>query len=124
MNNNDQNFMVEKIRTQYVKKESSTLDALLKLDKRVKRPADVLAYVTGSVGALIAGSGMSLTMTEIGTTLGLASVMLPGIVIGVVGLAITALNYPIYKRFLAARREKFADEVLRLSEEIAQEVQD
>ncbi len=124
MNRNDQNFMVEKIRTQYVKQESTKLDALLELDKRVKRPAEILAYITGTVGALVMGTGMSLIMTEIGAVLGLAATTLPGVIAGVIGLAVTVLNYPLYKRFLAARRKKYAPEILKLSQEIAENTKD
>lgn len=120
MNCNDQNFMVEKIRTQYLKEESSKLDALIELDKKVKRPADILAYVTGTLGALIMGTGMSLIMTEIGEILGLAATTVPGVIAGVIGLGIAVLNYPLYKRFLAARRQKYAPEILKLSQEIAE----
>ena len=124
MNRNDQNFMVEKIRTQYVKEESSKLDALVALDKKVKRPAEILAYIAGSLGTLVMGSGMSLVMTEIGAALGLAATMVPGIITGVIGLAIAVLNYPVYKRFLAARRRKYAPEILALSQEIAENAED
>ena len=124
MNRNDQNFMVEKIRTQYVKQESTKLDALLELDKKVKRPAEILAYITGTVGALVMGTGMSLIMTEIGAVLGLAATTLPGVIAGVIGLAVTVLNYPLYKRFLAARRKKYAPEILKLSQEIAENTKD
>ena len=118
MNHNDQNFMVEKIRTQYVKEESSKLDALIELDKKVKRPAEILAYIAGSLGALVMGSGMSLVMTEIGAALGLAATMLPGIITGVIGLAIAVLNYPIYKRIMSSRRKKYADKIVKLSDKI------
>ena len=60
MNNNTQNYMVEKIRTQYIEKESTELDALRELDAKVKRPANIFAYVFGSISAIIMGSGMSL----------------------------------------------------------------
>ncbi|MBO7341508.1 MAG: dihydropteridine reductase [Clostridia bacterium] len=116
MNNNDQKFIAEKIRTQYVEKESSKLDALVELDKRVKRPADVLGYSAGSVGALVLGTGMSMVMTA-------PALMAAGIAVGIVGLAATALNYPLYKRVLAARRKKHADEILQLSQEIVQDAQ-
>ena len=124
MNRNDQNFMVERIRTQYVKEESSKLDALVALNKKVKRPAEILAFVTGTLGALVMGSGMSLVMTEIGAALGLAATTVPGIITGVIGLAIAVLNYPVYKRSLAARRRKYAPEILALSQEIAENTKD
>lgn len=73
MNKNDQEFLIQKIRTQYTEKESTELDALKELDKKVKRPANVFAYIFGSIGAIVMGSGMSLVMTDIGTTVALPS---------------------------------------------------
>ena len=75
MNSNSQNFMVEKIRTQYIEKENTELDALRELDAKVKRPANVFGYMFGSIGAIIMGSGMSLVMTDIGTTFGMEDTM-------------------------------------------------
>ena len=118
MDRNDQEFLVQKIRTQYTEKRSTALDELKALDARVKRPANVFAYVFGSIAAIVMGSGMSLVMTDLGTTLGLAASMPVGIVIGVVGLAMALLTYPIHKRLLASRRQKYADEIIALSDSI------
>ena len=71
MNKNDQQFAVQKIRTQYMEKTSTELDALRGLDAKVKRPAKVFAYAFGSVSAIIMGTGMSLVMTDIGTMIGM-----------------------------------------------------
>ena len=60
MSNNDQEFLVQKIRTQYTEKQHTELDALKDLDAKVKRPANVFAYTYGSVSAVIMGAGMSL----------------------------------------------------------------
>ena len=38
---NDQEFLVQKIRTQYTEKQHTELDALKALDAKVKRPANV-----------------------------------------------------------------------------------
>lgn len=118
MNRNDQNFIAQKIRTQYMEKQTTELDELRKLDAEVKRPANLFAYVFGSVSAIVMGAGMSLVMTEIGAVLGLASSMVPGIVIGIIGLAMALINYPIYMNILASRRRKYADQILALSEKI------
>ena len=121
MSNNDQEFLVQKIRTQYTEKQHTELDALKKLDAKVKRPANVFAYAYGSVSAIIMGTGMSLVMTEIGEIIGLASAMVPGIVIGVVGLAMALDNYPIYKAMMKSRKQKYANEILTLSDKIMNE---
>ena len=118
MNSNDQKFMAQKIRTQYMEKESSQLDALRALDAKVKRPANVFAGVLGTLSALVMGSGMSLVMTNIGETLGIADPMVPGIAIGVAGMVMAILTYPMYKGILNGRRKKYAAEIMRLSDEI------
>lgn len=118
MDRNDKNFLVEKIRTQYTEKEHTELDSLKELDAKVKKPANIFAYVFGSLGAIVMGSGMSLIMTDIGETIGIENVMIPGIVIGVIGLVMVSVNYTIYKKILGSRRKKYADEILKLSEKI------
>ncbi len=118
MNKNDQQFIAQKIRTQYMEKQSTELDALRALDAKVKRPVNVFSYIFGSVSALIMGAGMSLVMTEIGAVLGIANAMVPGIIIGVVGLAMALVNYPIHKAMLKSRKSKYADEILALSDKI------
>ena len=118
MNRNDQQFMAQKIRTQYMEKTPSELDALRELDARVKRPANVFAYTFGSISAVIMGAGMSLVMTDIGATIGITSALLPGIAIGVVGLGMALLTYPIYKGILNSRKKKYGAEILSLSDKI------
>lgn len=118
MNKNDQEFLVQKIRTQYTEKEHTQLDALKALDHKVKKPANAFAYIFGAVSAIIMGAGMSLVMTDVGTMIGMESTMVPGIVIGVAGLALAIINYPIYKRILGARRKKYAGKIIELSDNI------
>ena len=118
MNSNDKEFLAQKIRTQYVEKTPSELDELRELDARVKRPANIFAYAFGSVSALIMGSGMSLVMTEVGAKLGMENSLVPGIVIGALGLGMALLTYPLYKRVLASRKKKYGAEILKLSDKI------
>ncbi|MBQ4037070.1 MAG: hypothetical protein IJC84_02985 [Clostridia bacterium] len=119
MNRNDQDFLVQKIRTQYTDKEHTALDELKELDAKVKRPANVLAYVFGSISAIIMGSGMSLVMTDIASVIGLADPMLWGIVIGVIGMLMAIVNYPVYKGILGKRRKKYADKIIALSDKLS-----
>ena len=118
MNENDQEFLIQKIRTQYNEKELNGLDELKALDSKVKRPANVFAYLFGSIAALIMGSGMSLVMTDIGAMVGIGDPMIPGIAIGVVGLLMAFINYPIYNRILKKERERIAPEIIRLTDEL------
>lgn len=118
MNKNDKEFIVQKIRTEYTVKENTQLDSLKKLDAKVKKPANVFAYVFGSIAAIILGSGMSLVMTDIGETIGIENTLTYGIVIGVIGMLMAIANYPIYKRILTSRRKKYADKIIALSDKI------
>ena len=88
------------------------------MDSKVKRPANVFAYIFGSISAIIMGSGMSLVMTDIGETVGIQNPMLYGIVIGVIGMLMAIINYPIYKGILSSRRKKYADKIITLSDKI------
>ncbi len=118
MNKNDQQFMAQKIRTQYMEKEPSELDELRLLDSKVKRPANVFAYIFGSISAIIMGVGMSLVMTDIGATVGITEPFYFGIAVGVVGMLMAIINYPIYKGILGSRKKKYADKILSLSNKI------
>lgn len=118
MNKNNQEFLAEKIRTQYAPKEYTQFDELKKLDTKVKRPATVFAYIFGSISAIIMGSGMSLVMTDIGSKIGIKNTMSFGIIIGIIGMLMTIINYPLYKKFLASRRKKYADQIMKLSDKI------
>ena len=121
MNRNDKDFIVQKIRTQYMEKQTTELDELRELDAKVKRPANAFAYTFGSISAIVMGAGMSLVMTDIGAMIGLTSAMVPGIAIGVVGLAMALINYPVYNSILTSRRKKYASQIMELSEKIMED---
>ena len=117
MNRNDQ-YAAEKIRTQYVAKETTELDTLRALDAKVKRPANAFAYIFGSLSAIIMGAGMSLVRTDIGAPIGITSALVPGIAIGALGLGMALLTYPMYKGILNSRKKKYGAEILTLSDKI------
>lgn len=118
MNKNDQEFLVQKIRTQYTEKEHTQLDELKALDHKAKKPAAVFACVFGTISAIVMGAGMSLVMTDIGTQLGMQETTIPGIVIGLVGLILAIINYPFYKAILASRKKKYAEKIITLSDKL------
>ena len=121
MNKNDKSFIAQKIRTQYTEtagKPAGDLEKLKLLDAKVRRPANIFAYTFGSISAIIMGAGMSLTMTDIGAALGSPLSMIVGISAGLVGMALALVNYPIYKKLLGSRRKKYAEEIIKLSDNI------
>ena len=57
-------------------------------------------------------------MTDIGAILGIVNTMIPGVAIGVVGLFMAIINYPIYRGILKSRRQVYGAEILALSNKI------
>lgn len=118
MNRNEKEYLVQKIRTQYTGKEHTELDELKELDRKVRYPASIFACIFGSVSALIMGSGMSLIMTDIGKSIGISESFIPGLALGIAGILMAVLNYPIYRKILNARRKKYAKQIVALSDKI------
>ena len=118
MTNNDSQFLVQKIRTQYTEKQHTELDELKTLDAKVKRPANAFAYTFGSIAAIVMGAGMSLVMTDVGSKIGMKETMTAGVAVGAVGMVMALANYPIHKKLLSSRKKKYAAQILELSEKI------
>ena len=108
---------VEEIRKAYLPKEEDKMEQLRKLHSIPTQKAQSASIAVGVIGALILGTGMSLCMTELGAFLG-SFAMIAGIAVGLVGMVLTALAYPIHNRVLQKQREKIAPEILQLSEEL------
>ncbi len=108
--------IIEKIRADYTVKEISKLDELKKLDKKVKRPAEVFACVFGSLSSLVLGTGMCFAMGVIGTTLSFAMPL--GIGVGLLGILLTSITYPIYKAILKSRKNKYSNRIIELSDSL------
>ena len=109
---------INDIRKKYLPKDEDKMSQLRRLDASVYRKGTVVSLVIGIIGALVMGAGMSLVMTDIGAKLGMASVMVPGIVIGVVGMIGVCLAYPVYQAVTKHERERIAPEIIRLSDEL------
>ena len=115
---NTDKIYAESIAKEYAPKDSSKIIALRKLDAKAKMPATIFTYTFGIVSALIAGTGMCLSMQVIGGTPMLTAL---GIIIGVIGFACTVINYPIYKKMLENGKKKYAFEIVELAKEISEE---
>ena len=108
---------IENIRKKYLPKEIDKMEQLRKLHNSASQKAQAWSIALGVIGALIMGTGMSLAMTDIGSALGSLSMVI-GIVIGVVGIVLVALAYPVYNRVLKKERQRIAPEILRLTDEL------
>ena len=79
--------------------------------------AQAASLAVGIIGALILGTGMSLCMTELAGFLG-GTAMFIGIPVGLAGLVLVALAYPLYNRVLKKQRQKIAPQILALTDEL------
>ena len=108
---------VESIRKKYLPKEEDKMAQLRKLHRSASEKAQAWSIALGVIGVLILGTGMSICMTEIGAKLGNLALLI-GVFVGLVGMVLVALAYPVYNRVLKKQREKIAPEILRLSDEL------
>ena len=108
---------VEAIRKKYLPQEETKIEQLRRLHAIPTQKAQAISIAVGIIGTLIMGTGMSLAMTDIGAALG-SLAMIIGIAVGLVGMVLVALAYPIYNRVLKKQREKIAPEILHLSDEL------
>lgn len=111
MNTNEKKF-VEKTLKNYSEKEVTKLDELKALDKKARKGATIFAYVFGIVGTLILGVGMCMAMKVI------LDNMLIGIIIGIIGIAMVSVNYLLYSKILKKSKEKYAQQIKDLSNEL------
>ena len=108
---------VEEIRKKYLPKEEDKMEQLRRLHSIPTRKAQAASIAIGVLGTLILGTGMSLCMTDLGAALGHLAMVI-GILVGILGLVMVALAYPLYNTVLRKERQRIAPEILRLSEEL------
>lgn len=108
---------IQSIRRKYIGNEKNNMAQLRALDAKATNKATAVSVITGIIGTLIMGIGMSLIMTDFGSLIGTAAFPV-GIIIGVIGMATLALAYPIYNHTLKAERNKIAPEIIRLTDEL------
>lgn len=104
---------IERIRSKYLPKEDDKMELLRKLDRDVTKPGTMWSIAIGVIGCLILGAGMSCIMVW-GDVL-----FLLGIVLGLVGIALIAVAYPVYVSITKKQREKLAPQILALTEELS-----
>lgn len=103
---------LRRIRQKYLPREETKLDQIRRLDAGVTKKGTTAALSVGIPSTLVMGAGMSCTMV------GTPELFLPGIAIGILGMAGVGLAYPLYLRVTKKERERVAPEILRLTEEL------
>lgn len=100
------------IREKYLPKKENKMEMLRRLDAQPGQKASMVSIILGVIGALILGLGMSCCMVWAGAW------FLPGICIGLVGIALVCAAYPLYKHVLKKERERLAPEILSLTNQL------
>lgn len=114
---------IKRIRKKYMTDDMCTTEEKMArlrfLDEGVTKKGTVASLVFGIIGTLILGTGMSLIMTDLGSFLESSTLaLLIGIVMGVIGIVILALAYPLYNIITKKEKERVAPEILKLTEEL------
>ena len=108
---------IEAIRKKYLPQEEDKMEQLRRLHSIPTQKAQAASIAIGVLGTLILGTGMSLCMTDLGAALEHLA-MVTGIAVGILGLIMVALAYPLYNWVLRKDRRRIAPEILRLSDEL------
>ena len=103
---------IQQIRNKYLPKEEDKMEQLRRLDQSVTRKGTIVSMVAGIIGVLILGVGMCCTMVWA------ENWFIPGIIIGMLGIVIVSLAYPLYTHITKKEREKIAPEIMRLTDEL------
>lgn len=100
----------KRILQQYIPPEESLVDQIKTLDEKAKRPGIIFSLVIGIIGTLTLGSAMSLIF--------LSDLMLLGIIIGITGILIMAIAYPVYLKLFKIGKSKYGGEIKKLSDKL------
>ncbi len=100
----------KKIRRQYLSREENKMEQLKRMDDKVKAPGKIIASIMCVIGLLTMGSGMSQVMVWGNMTTGLK--------LGIPGLLIATLAYPVYFIITGRRKKKYATEIMKLSDNL------
>jgi len=103
------------IRNKYLPKEENKMETLRKLDKKADNLGCAVALGFGIVGILLFGFGMCCTLVWS------ENLFIIGIIVGIIGIAVVSMAYPIYKKVIAKERAKLAEQILALSDELMKE---
>lgn len=103
---------IKNIRQKYLPPQEDKMEQLRKLDESATKKGTAVSLAVGLVSALVLGIGMSCTMVWAET------LFIPGIGIGILGMAGIGAAYPMYRNITKKEREKLAPKVMELTNEL------
>lgn len=106
---------IRNIRKKYLPQEpkEDKMEQLRRLDQGATKKGTIAAIIVGVIGCLLLGVGMCCTMvwTE--------QFFIPGVVFGIIGIAIVIMAYPLYTRITRKEREKIAPQIIQLTDDLS-----
>lgn len=102
---------IKKIREKYIPKEADKMEQLRRLDAGASKKGTTISLIAGIIGTLIMGTGMCCCMIW-------TDYFVTGIIIGIAGIAMISVAYPLYNHITKREREKIAPEIIRLTDEL------
>ncbi|MBQ7840646.1 MAG: hypothetical protein IJ390_09235 [Lachnospiraceae bacterium] len=103
---------IKNIRKKYMPQEENKMEQLRRLDRSATQKATMASIGLGVIGTMLLGIGMCCCMVWAG------AMFVPGVIVGLAGIVLVSLAYPIFIRTLKKERERIAPEILRLTEEL------
>lgn len=97
------------------RRAEETRNNLRHLEKGKKSGANTFALVFGCLAVLVLGGGMSLVMTMQNSL----PALIGGIALGIVGLVLCGVNYPIYRRLADKKTEQLLPVIDEQEEKLA-----
>ena len=104
---------IQRIRQKYLPPEEDKMEQLRRLDRQSTRKGTAVSIAMGVIGTLLLGIGMCCTMVW------MENLFIPGIVVGLVGIALVAAAYPVCNSITKKERQRLAPQILKLTEELS-----
>lgn len=104
---------LQKIKDKYKSKtpKETKIQQLKSLDKSVTKNATIVAITFGIIGILLFGVGITFVTT-------FSNYFIIGIIVGVLGMIIMSVSYPIYCKIVKNKRNALAPVILKLIDDI------
>lgn len=106
---------IEAIRKKYLPPQEDKMEQLHRLDRSATKKGTACSIAVGVAGCLLMGTGMCCSMVWMG------NLFIPGIILGLLGIALVAAAHPVYQHVTKKERQRLAPEILRLTEELSQQ---
>ena len=109
---NTDKIYAERIASEYAPKTTRKIKALIRLDRWIKKPAKITAYIIGILSAVCFLVGLTLTTVN---------KLYVGLIVELLGIAGMVFSPLIYKVIFTKRKNENATDVLLLAQEIIEE---